>query len=194
VDKAAIKESFDKQEMQEELRHAGLPMKALSGQQEKFIHYVLSGMSDTAAAQAVGTSSARVKQWLADERFLKAFEYFRSKLREQVVFDIHTAHQMYMDAYAAAVNSTEMKMVIDSLVKLHGVAVAPKPQEVNLNIRNVKHMERMSDAELLAAAKKDPNYLLPPPIKRETPAIDAEFSAYPAGNNSALSPVGNETA
>jgi hypothetical protein len=67
---------------------------------------------------------------------------------------------MYLDAYNAAVNATEMKNTVDSLVKLHGLTAPDTAMQVNINL-NPAQIERMTDEELLKLAGKDVGYLEP---------------------------------
>ena len=83
-------------------------------------------------------------------------------MREDVKFTRANAHIMYMDAYQASANATEMKNTVDSLVKLHGLGTPDNATQVNINIdATPKQLERMSDEELLKIAGKDAAYLEP---------------------------------
>lgn len=69
-----------------------------------------------------------------------------------------------------------MKNVVDSLVKLHGIAAAAKPQEVKITVTNEKQALRLTDEQLLEQAGLAPDYLIP--RKRQVPEaiVDAEFT------------------
>ncbi|OMO22310.1 hypothetical protein [Vibrio lentus] len=56
------------------------------------------------------------------------------------------AQALYNNAYAMAVNATEMIKAVDSMVKLHGLA-APEKQEVT--VTNHHQVTQASEAELL---------------------------------------------
>lgn len=153
----------------------------LTSQQEKFVHYILSGMPTGAASTAVGIAPATGGTWLTKPHIMQALEYFRAKNRERLSFTIDEAHKLYMDTYRLAEAKEDpmvMKNVVDSLVKLHGVAVAPKPQDVNININSKRQAERIPDEKLLEQAGLSVDYLTPIPKKRATeePAIEAEYT------------------
>ena len=83
-------------------------------------------------------------------------------MREEVKFNVVNAHSMYMDAYAQSATATEMKNTVDSLVKLHGLSKENQPQtQVNVQINNIKQLERLTDEELLKLVGKDQQYLEP---------------------------------
>lgn len=170
-------EEFSKVAMDVELKYAGIDPSKLTGQQEKFIHLIVSGMPNTAAAIAVGAEPATARRWLRDPGFAEVVEHFREKNRQKLEFTIETAHSMLMEAWTNSKDATEQVAVVRELVKLHGVAAAPKPQEVNINITNRKQVERASDEQLLELAGVDDTYLNPVPKIRHKPEpiVDAEF-------------------
>jgi hypothetical protein len=89
---------------------------------------------------------------------------------------------MLMEAWTNSKDATEQVAVVRELVKLHGVAVAPKPTEVNINVTNRKQVERASDEKLLELAGVEATYLLPIPKNRakvEQPVIEADYSEIP---------------
>ena len=178
------KKPFDKNEFESHLPYMGFVPGTLTSQKEKFVHLVVSGMSNGAAGVAVGVTPMTASRWVnEDENVQKALEYFRQKNRDKLDFSIETAHTMLMEAWTNCKDATEQVSVVRELVKLHGVAVAPKPQEVNINVTNRKQVERASDAQLLELAGVDASYLLPTPKVRarvEQPVIEAEFSEVPA--------------
>lgn len=169
---------FDKNEFQAEMPYIGFQPGTLTGQQEKFVHFVVSGMANGAAAVAVGASASTGAKWVALPVIAAAIEYFRSKNREKLDFTIETAHSMLMEAWSNCKDATEQVAVVREMVKLHGVAAPPKPQDVNINITNPKQVERASDAKLLEMAGVDPTYLRPEPKVRKAPEpiIDAAFT------------------
>lgn len=152
----------------------------LTGQKEKFVHYIISGMSLGAASTAVGTTATVGGRWVNEPLIVQALEYFREKNREKLKFSMETAHEMYLDTYRLAEAKEDpiaMKNVVDSLVKLHGIAAAPKVQQIEVNITNKKQAERLSDDKLLEQAGLDPEYLTPIPKRRpQLEAIDADYT------------------
>ncbi len=168
---------FDKAEFQSELPYMGFRPGDLTSQQEKFVHLVVSGMSNSAAAVAVGANPNTGSAWVKLPHIEAAMEHFRSKNREKLNFTIETAHSMLLEAWSNCKDATEQVSVVRELVKLHGVAVPPKPQQVDVNINNKKQVERAPDARLLELAGVDANYLVPPPkVRVQQPVIDAEFT------------------
>lgn len=153
----------------------------LSPQLEKFVHYVVAGMAPTAAAVAVGASPPTGMNWLQKPTVAKAIEALRQRNRDNLGFTIETAHGMYLDAMEVAKHTsdaTAMKNIVDSLVKLHGVAAAPKPTKVEINVTNKRQVERLTDEQLLEEAGFSLNYLAPVP-KLRAPApdiVDGEFT------------------
>lgn len=153
----------------------------LSSQKEKFLHYILSGMSVGAASTAVGTTAAVGGKWLNEPLMVEAQEYFRAKNREKMEFSLETAHTLYLDVYRLAEAKEDpvaMKNVVDSLVKLHGIAAAPKVQQIAITVSNPKQAARLTDEQLLLQAGLDPDYLDPKPKRRAIPEeiVDGEFS------------------
>ena len=172
---------FDKAEFQSELPYMGFKPGDLSSQQEKFVHLVVSGMSNGAAAVAVGATAKTGNEWSKLPHIEAAMEHFRSKNREKLNFTIETAHSMLLEAWSNSKDATEQVAVVRELIKLHGVAVAPKVQQVDINITNKKQVERAPDAKLLEMAGVSADYLSPPPKVRAQPQpiIDAEFTETP---------------
>jgi len=157
------------------------PVNALSGQKEKFLHYVASGMSARAAAVAVGAAAATGDTWLAKPEIRQALDLLRSRNRERLEFHIETAHGMYMDTYQVARDlgdPTAMKNTIDSLVKLHGIAKPAQAQVVNVTITNEKQALRLTDEQLLEQAGFALDYLKPEPRRRMLPAEDITDAAF----------------
>lgn len=152
---------YDQAEMQAELPYAGFRPGDLTAQQEKFVHLVISGMPIGAAGVAVGIVPGTASAWHRDPKVVAALDYFRSKNREKLDFGIEKAHSMLMEAWTNCKDATEQVSVVRELVKLHGVAAAPKPQQVDINIRGPKQLERASDADLLEAAGMSADALLP---------------------------------
>ena len=66
---------------------------------------------------------------------------------------------MYMTAYHAADNATEMKLVVDSLVKLHGVAAAEVKRLKHEHSGQIDHhgkIQYLSDEALHKLARLEP--------------------------------------
>ena len=150
-------------EFQSYMPYMGLAHGSLTVQQEKLVMLVASGMSIRAAARAAGYKSydAALKAVRRPE-LQKALDYFREQARETVKFTIANAHGMYMEAYSASANATEMKNTTDSLVKLHGLVQQEPQAQVNVQINaTAKQLERLSDEELIKIAGKDNAYLEP---------------------------------
>ena len=149
-------------EFQSHMPYMGISRGSLTMQQEKLVTLIASGMSIAAAGRGAGYSSpqtAHVAAKVPDVQ--KALDFFREEMRETVKFTNQNAHMMYMEAYNASVNATEMKNTTDSLVKLHGLAVPDNTPQINININGTKQLERMSDEDLLKIAGKDIHYLEP---------------------------------
>lgn len=149
-------------EFQSHLPYMGLKLNELSVQEEKFVSLIASGMSIAASGRAVGHSDPSYSYKVAKkEKVQKALDYFREQMREEVHFEIANAHHMYMEAYNASANATEMKNTTDSLVKLHGLSKEEQKPLVNIQINGSKQLERMSDEELLELAGKTIDHLEP---------------------------------
>lgn len=127
--------------------------KRFTAQEQRFIALVVSGMSLSAAGRAAGYTS-RQGAWNAANRpeIKQAIEYFQGKLQEEVEFNVRHAHGMYMEAWAASANATEMRSTVDSLVKLHKLVGPETAVQVNVDLSNVKSLERMSDEQLIKLA------------------------------------------
>lgn len=150
-------------EFQAHAPYMGLSINALTVQQEKLVMLVASGMTVAAAGRAAGyASSQSASNAINKEQCQKALQYFREQQREKVEFTIANAHSMYMEAYTASANATEMKNTTDSLVKLHGLVQPDTATQVNVQVNaSSKQLERLSDEELVKLVGKDDNYLEP---------------------------------
>lgn len=143
--------------------YMGLVLGELTVQQERLVMYVARGMSIAAAGRAAGYASRdSAHAAMSNPAVIKALDYFRQQLREDVRFTRAHAHAMYLDAYNAAATSTEMKNTVDSLVKLHGLVAPDNATQVNVTV-NASQLERMDDSELLKLAGKDAKHLEPLP-------------------------------
>jgi phage terminase small subunit len=148
-------------EFQSFMPYMGLTLGELTVQQERLVLYMARGMTVAAAGRAAGYATASTALEASKRpAVVKALNYFREQMREEVRFTRTHAHQMYLDAYNAAATSTEMKNTVDSLVKLHGLATPDNATQININV-NTAQLERLSDEELLKLAGKDGKYLEP---------------------------------
>jgi hypothetical protein len=150
-------------EFQAHMPYMGVHHGTLTVQQEKLVMLVASGMSIRAGSRAAGYKNydCALKAMRRPE-MKKALDYFREQARETVKFTITNAHGMYMEAYTASSNATEMKNTTDSLVKLHGLVQQEPQAQVNVQINaTAKQLERLSDEELIKIAGKETAYLEP---------------------------------
>jgi len=161
TDIAQTDELMSHTEFQALTPYMGLTLGALTVQQERLVLYMARGMTIAAAGRAAGYASYQTALDAAKRpAVVQALNFFREQMREEVKFTRTHAHQMYLDAYNAAVNATEMKNTVDSLVKLHGLTAPDNAMQVNINL-NPAQIERMTDEELLKLAGKDVGYLEP---------------------------------
>lgn len=149
-------------EFQSQLPYMGLARGSLTMQQEKLVMLICSGMTTAAAGRGAGYSTPQAAYAASKLPAVQtALEYHREEMRETVKFTSQNAHMMYMEAYNASANATEMKNTTDSLVKLHGLAKEEEKPLVNININGTKQLERMSDEDLLKIAGREMDYLEP---------------------------------
>ena len=132
----------------------------LSAQQKRFVLYVCSGMSPSHAYKAVGRKDKNAFNWLEQPNIKAAIERYQSSQAQAVTFTRDTAHQMYMDTFAVSGNATEMKNVVDSLVRLHGVSAEGNKPSTQVNVQ-INNMQEKSDEELLSIIGLDESYLDP---------------------------------
>ena len=150
-------------EFESHVPYMGLQLGELTVQQERLGLMISSGMTVAAAGRSAGygTYTAALNASKLP-KVAKALEYFREQMREEVRFSRNNAHQMYMEAYTAAANATEMKNTVDSLVKLHGLGEPDNATQVNISINTTaKQLERLTDEELLEIAGRETAYLEP---------------------------------
>lgn len=150
-------------EFQSHMPYMGLNLNELTIQQEKLVMLMASGMTIAAAGRGAGYSSYQTALDAAKRPAVQtALQYFREQMREEVKFERQNAHLMYMEAYNAAANATEMKNTVDSLVKLHGLSTPDNATQININLNaTAKQLERLTDEELLQIAGKSGDYLEP---------------------------------
>lgn len=136
---------------------------SLTEQEKRYVLYRCSGMSSHASAKAAGYSPKTSQSLAKRPQVVNAIEKYEQAQLDSVEFSRERAHQLYMDAYSVSGNATEMKNVVDSLVKLHGVAADTGPGggpgvQVNVQINN---MENLTDEELLNVIGRTEDYLDP---------------------------------
>jgi hypothetical protein len=160
---ASTDADIERLEFESQLPYMGLQLGDLTVQQERLVLGIVSGMSVAAAGRAAGYSHAPAALEASKRpKVRQAIEYYREQMREEVNFTRNNAHMMYMEAYSAAANATEMKNTVDSLVKLHGLGMPDQATQININVNtSAKQLERMSDEELLQIAGKGNGYLEP---------------------------------
>ena len=152
----------------------GQSLPDLTAQEERFVMLHCSGMSPAAAARSAGYAHGASSGQLMRKPAIKdAIDRFRQEIREQVNFDLATAHAMYMEAYGNASSSTEQRQVVDSLVKLHGL-IQPTQPTVTINHITVNKAHQMTDEQLLKLLGKDAEYLDP-----EAHIIEGEYEEAP---------------
>ena len=162
VEEKISTEPMSHTEFQSFMPYMGLNINDLTIQQEKLVQLVASGMSVAAAGRAAGYASPQTAREAAKRPAVaKALEFLREEMRETVNFKKENAHMMYMEAYTSSANATEMKNTVDSLVKLHGLAIPDNSTQVNIHVQGTKQLERMTDEDLLKLAGQDIKYLEP---------------------------------
>ena len=106
-----------------------------------------------------------------------ALRQAREVFAEQMAFDRKKAHEMYMDAYRNADNATEQKLVVDSLVKLHGLAEpeTKRPQHPHTGaIEHKGHIKHLPENRVLEMANLTPEQ---DPTVIEGEVVDADGSS-----------------
>tara|TARA_A100001391_G_scaffold203101_2_gene194526 strand:+ start:2919 stop:3356 length:438 start_codon:yes stop_codon:yes gene_type:complete len=140
----------------------GRSLPGLSEQEERLVLLVSSGMSAAAAGRAAGyKSSGSASTVLKRPHIQAALEDIKRSIAENVVFGVAEAHAMLLDAYANAANSTEQRLAVESLMKLHRIGAdgAPKNQ-TNIQV-NIGKLDQASDEELLSIIGKGEGALDP---------------------------------
>ncbi len=136
--------------------------------QTLYVQARLEGMTQVAAATAAGAANPKrnASQFEKSENVRAALRQSREIFAQKLQFDRKKAHEMYMDAYRAADTATEQKLVVDSLVKLHGIA-APEVKKLEHThtgtITHKKQLQHLPDSKLLEMANlspgEDPNII-----------------------------------
>ncbi len=129
--------------------------------QTLYVQARLEGMTQVAAATAAGAANPKrnASQFEKSESVRQALRQSREIFAQKLQFDRKKAHDMYMDAYRAADTATEQKLVVDSLVKLHGIA-APEVKKLEHThtgtITHKKQLQHLPDSKLLEMANLSP--------------------------------------
>ena len=134
----------------------------LTSQEKRFVLLRCSGMSLRKAAEGAGYDSSLNLTWFVNRApIIAAMKAFKDTLalEEGVVFGVSEAHQMLMEAWANAANSTEQRLVVDSLMKLHRLGETPKGSGSKSVTININKLDQMSDEKLLKLAGKAGDYL-----------------------------------
>ncbi len=151
--------------------------------QSLYVQARLEGMTQVAAATAAGAANPK-----KNAHKFETSKYVRAALRqskeifaERLAFDRKKAHEMYMNAYRAADTATEQKLVVDSLVKLHGIA-APEVKKLQHEhsgvITHKKQLQHLPDSKLLEMANLSPG--------EDPNIIDGEFVELDEKNNQTI--------
>lgn len=132
----------------------------LTAQEKRFVLLRCSGMSLRKAAEGAGYPPSLNLTWFVNRApIVAAMQSFKDALAEEgVVFGVAEAHNMLMEAWANAANSTEQRLVVDSLMKLHKLGETPKGGSKSVTI-NINKLDQMSDEKLLKLAGKAGDYL-----------------------------------
>lgn len=137
--------------------YAGLGIKRLSSQEERYVLYRTRGINPIAAARSAGYSLPQqaVAKLAQNPDVIDALAYFRELSRQTAIkagaieFTRNDATVLYLEAHAKAANATEEIKAVDSLVKLHGLAT---PDKVEITVTNKNQLEGLSDDDLLRMA------------------------------------------
>jgi len=154
-----------------------LNVKPLTPQQERFILFLLRGLSVTAAERAVGYASGYGRNLLKEEHVQKILEYYKEHEFKDIRVSRDTLTTLLFEAHAKSATATEEIAAIRELGKMHDVYESDKRKGINVNtnivnITNAKQVERLDDAQLLELAGF--TSLDPVPTAREPVTIDVE--------------------
>ena len=128
---------------------------------EQIARAVANGVPDDRIIEALNLSSVQYYALIQSEPMQRRIEEYQKYAERQRRFTVGMAHDMYMEAYAASENATEMIKATDSMVKLHQLIPAKGPavqvgvaiQNGNADVESVK-FDRLSDAELIELANE----------------------------------------
>lgn len=146
----------------------------LTVQEERFVMLIASGMTPAAAGRSTGMTAKQSSRLFHQEHIQDALTSYRKAQLRAVEFGAEEAHAMYMEAWAASANATEMKNIVDSLTKLHGVAKEQSGNTINSLTVNVteEQLKALSDAELLKLVGETDTELAPKKEEGEPFVID----------------------
>lgn len=143
-------------------------LESLTEKQRLYVQARLQGMTKVAAAAAAGSPNPKknAHKFETSEAVKAALRQSREVFAQDLAFDRKKAHEMYMEAYRSADTATEQKMVVDSLVKLHGLAEPETKRLQHEHRGTITHggqITHLPDAKLLEMAQlppsKDPNVI-----------------------------------
>ena len=132
-----------------------------SAQQEQFILQFMKGMTPAAAARAVGMSPARGQEMLRQERVVRVIELLREREFADVRITRDMLNGLLIEAHSKAANATEEINAVKELGKMNGLYESDKQKgalvQVNVGsqVKNVKQLEKMDEAQLLELAEQD---------------------------------------
>ena len=136
----------------------GATMAHLTSQERRFVLLRCSGMTLRQAAAGAGYSAMTYDTLMKRPEIVAAIEDFHRGIQEHVAFGIVEAHAMLMEAWSNAANSTEQRLVVDSLMKLHKLGEHGVKGGKSVTI-NINKLDQMSDEKLLELAGKAAGYL-----------------------------------
>lgn len=135
-------------------------MQGLTSQEARFVLLRCSGMSLRQSAAGAGYTPEQYRGLIEKRAIKDALEAFKTKVMENVVFGVTEAHMMLMEAWANAATSTEQRLVVEALMKLHKLGSDGDKKKGGVTI-NINKLDQLSDSELLRLAGKAEEYLDP---------------------------------
>ncbi len=132
----------------------------LSSQEARFVLLRCSGMSLRQSAAGAGYTPEQYRGLIEKKAIKEAMEAFKTRVMDNVVFGVTEAHMMLMEAWANAATSTEQRLVVEALMKLHRLGADADKKKGSVTI-NINKLDQLSDSELLRIAGKDEEYLDP---------------------------------
>ena len=132
-------------------------IKPLTRQQEMFVMHYLKGQSVASAARAAGYAPTVARRLMNQQNVKRIIEHMRDKTLRDIRVTRETLTEMLFEAHSHAETSTEEVNAIRELGKMHGLyesdsQKATKIIQGDVNVTNIKHIERASDAELMDLA------------------------------------------
>lgn len=117
-----------------------------------------SGMTLRQAAMGAGYSPMSYDTLMKRQVIVDAIDEFHRSMQEHVAFGVTEAHNMLMEAWANAANSTEQRLTVEALMKLHKLGDQGNKGGKSVTI-NINKLDQMSDDKLLQLAGKTAGYL-----------------------------------